>query len=406
MKVNVLQPTVVNKFSCIGGACKATCCKGWKIDVKRHEFKKIKKSIHSPELQELFSTAFITEDGRDFRKSEKYFMHLDGNKLCPFLTEEHLCGLQLDGGIDALPATCIHFPRIRMENPMGFVEQYLDLGCEEVINSLIREEDGLMIEEKQLEIDHNLIGKLNYKMVNRKILDAYFDIQVLYLSILQNRMYTIPERMILLGIAMDKINTMEKEKREGEVPFFVERFIASISDEEHPISFEEFVKDDSKKAFIGSCVNLPYGGLTDAQNTLKERLGLKKEINTETNKFTVTFNLAEYLTAMEGLWKWLEGKEHYMENVLVMLTFMRRFPFNLNLDIWGNYTDFAIIYTLYLFYLSGYIKEDSTDEDFTYCTVELARAMFKINADLVKNTQEFLKKEFDTSLVGILGLIV
>ena len=86
MKNIVLQPTFYDKFQCIGGKCKNTCCYGWKIIFSKEEFKNIKRKIKSEEFAKIYQDAFVVE-----KKSQTYNIKFNEEGNCKFLDKDGLC---------------------------------------------------------------------------------------------------------------------------------------------------------------------------------------------------------------------------------------------------------------------------------------------------------------------------
>ncbi len=113
--MKLYAPHYYNKFHCIAGACKHTCCEGWEIDIDEEQLVRFRQE---PQI------AAHIEDG-----SPPHFRLLEGER-CPFLNGNGLCELILRHGEDILCQICRDHPRFR-SFWTDRVEIGLGLVCEE-----------------------------------------------------------------------------------------------------------------------------------------------------------------------------------------------------------------------------------------------------------------------------------
>ena len=99
-----IVPDYFNKFQCIAGACRHSCCVGWEIDIDEDALD------HYQNVSGAFSrrlSASIATDG------ETAHFILDENERCPFLNSDGLCDLIIELGEDQLCNICADHPRFR-----------------------------------------------------------------------------------------------------------------------------------------------------------------------------------------------------------------------------------------------------------------------------------------------------
>lgn len=102
--MKITAPDYYNRFSCIKGACRHSCCIGWEIDIDEASLQK----FHAVEGQ----------IGRRLRESidesgETACFRLSEGERCPFLNQDGLCDLILELGADSLCDICADHPRYR-----------------------------------------------------------------------------------------------------------------------------------------------------------------------------------------------------------------------------------------------------------------------------------------------------
>lgn len=159
-------PSYYEKFRCIGGQCKDTCCAGWEVDVDE-DSSAYYRSLKGP-FGEKLRTHLCEEEGACYFPLTK-----EGN--CPFLQKDHLCEMFITLGEESLCQTCTEYPRYFMD--IGNYEQIdLSLSCMELSRiffteceriEYIRSENDLPGEEISEEEQETLVEVLALR--NRSI---------------------------------------------------------------------------------------------------------------------------------------------------------------------------------------------------------------------------------------------
>ena len=124
-----IYPDFYERFACLAGACRHSCCRGWEIDVDEQSAALYRK-LPGELGDELRRALFADEEGWHFR--------LDGEERCPFLEADGLCRLIRRLGEGALCDICALHPRFFEE--LDADELWgLGLSCEEVTDLLLGE---------------------------------------------------------------------------------------------------------------------------------------------------------------------------------------------------------------------------------------------------------------------------
>ncbi len=150
--MQIFAPDYYKDFSCIAGACRHTCCRGWEIDIDADTYEAY-MNAEGALGEKLRKNMYTDEEGAHFT--------LDTEERCPFLNAENLCDIILEMGEDALCQICTDHPRYR-----NFFESRTEIGlglsCESVcalilgqkkrpsIIPLTAEEDGEVPEMERL----------------------------------------------------------------------------------------------------------------------------------------------------------------------------------------------------------------------------------------------------------------
>ncbi len=126
--MEVRHISTYDNFKCIAGACKESCCKGWRIPIDDASVERYQSEGGLLGLR-LHLSLTDEEDLPVFNKN---------SGRCPFLTLKGLCGLQIRKGEDYLSMVCREFPR-EIRNYGPFVEKSLDLSCIHAATLFLRE---------------------------------------------------------------------------------------------------------------------------------------------------------------------------------------------------------------------------------------------------------------------------
>lgn len=125
--------SICDEFKCIGAACPANCCQGWKIPLDYDTYMKYlnAKGYFGKKLR------YFTKRGEETAAFRSAFAR------CPFWGSDHLCEIQKKHGIEYMPAVCVQFPR-QLYNLGFFCEETLYLACPEAVKLFLQylDKDG------------------------------------------------------------------------------------------------------------------------------------------------------------------------------------------------------------------------------------------------------------------------
>lgn len=131
--MQIRRLSICNQFKCIGAACPANCCQGWKIPLDYNTY-----------IKYLQEKGFFGTKLRFFiRRNEDTAAFRSAFGRCPFWGGDHLCEIQKKQGIEYMPAVCVQFPR-QLYNLGFFCEETLYLACPEAARFFLQyvETDG------------------------------------------------------------------------------------------------------------------------------------------------------------------------------------------------------------------------------------------------------------------------
>lgn len=122
-----VYPEYYDRFQCLASRCPDSCCTGWEVVVD-DETAAFYEGLSTPLGNALQKAMTLDEDGNRIIRME--------NGHCPFWTENHLCGVELELGHEAPCATCRKFPRLTQDYQV-FTEYGLTLACPEAARLIL-----------------------------------------------------------------------------------------------------------------------------------------------------------------------------------------------------------------------------------------------------------------------------
>lgn len=363
------QPEYVNKFKCDGQACKAHCCKYWKIDIDKKTYKK----YHS--IKPKSKAAEIINKIKKDDKNDRFLIKLDEKRFCPFLTEDNWCSIQKKYGADFLSNTCTIYPR-RTRRIGDFYERALSLSCPVAADLILKQNESMSFEQTEVSAkdymqtcrDRVLITNMNQNLISSVI-----DIQYAIISILQERTLKLDQRLIVIGFFCDQLEELINNNNIKEIETL--SMIYTSDDflrEQVPMlinSIDFNVKEYMKIMF--DVFGILYGD--------KDNVNVKAEAQTYLNYVVVmleiklaedgTASIAElvecYNKHADERKKFLEKFSNILENYLVQEFFYGFYPWQVNSSININYTVFLITYKILELIASAMsvVKETINEDD-------------------------------------------
>ncbi|WP_206457970.1 flagellin lysine-N-methylase [Anaerovorax sp. IOR16] len=407
MKANIIKPDYYDKYFCIGSNCKNTCCKDWNIHLTKKEYSELKKRKLSLELGKIREVALSRE-----RKSTSLLQYgkikLYKDKKCPFHSKEGLCLLQLECGPEALSEVCRNFPRYHAMTG-DVVEQHLSLACEEVVKFLLDKKDGIAyVSEENVEITEKLFHQdlRKEKAKKRPIYNYAFDIKMLAVATLQCRSLSLDDRILVLGIFLKHIDDLEQQKREAEIPTYVDHMLETLDSDEIKALWKNIKGNSNLQSISSASLLFDFFFHRKDQNTLEKiyrKLGITAESVLEGQAIQYNCDLEYYNRAKRHFDQFLNGRKYILENIMVTWFFTTGQPFLFqDQSIWDNYVGFAALYLLLKSVLKGLIDTDSTDEDFVQAVVNCSRNMVHNNRFIQRQIDRFKEKGTDLAQLAIL----
>jgi len=336
MKVNTFLPKYMVEFKCISSSCTDSCCAGWDINIDEDTYNKYIDS--TGQLKELIKGKYI--QNKDEHDSFNHgFMVLKDETRCPFLNSNMLCDIHGGVGEENLCITCKSYPRVF--NIVDNVYEKSGLpSCIEICTRAFLNKDKMEfiesnenIEEKEIEI-RRIIDSEAFDGTE-SLLQYFWDIRVISINIMQERRFSIEERLNILKDFYEQIEGMCNLQEFVKIEELLEDFNDEIVkyEELKRITFKEsnefyisLMEDELVKNIrsvrLKECVNEYKTGILNQRDILDEENKLNEENILDQG------SICEYLELTPKYFNDIEEYSYVFENYLVNQIFKDLIPFN------------------------------------------------------------------------------
>ena len=385
-----------DEFACTGPECEDSCCKHWEIDLSKREYLDYKKMECSPELRATLDSAFKrTKTGNDYRYAK---MNLREDGSCPFLGEDRLCMLQKEKGASALTVVCGTFPRNWCQIGNDAVIFALTPTCCHVVELLMKHPEGLILTEGEYDGTNRLINRNVMTAIgipaDSKILPYIWSIKTAQLDILQNRDFTIAERLLILGYYTHKAcdyleNSPEKLDQLADMMLDRELITTIANSLKTP---QTNVQADTRT--VDMLFKLSLQAKKNAAphiNELLDIIGKSVELRFDPKdggivkedlsiEYDIRFNAGSIAKNREIYSKIEAERPYIIENLLASLAFAR-FSKDEKM-LWEDYFSMAELYNFLKTGLAAFLPENYTDKELAMGITNIVKIL--LNANLAK----------------------
>jgi len=203
---NILVPSNMLNFQC--AQC-GQCCKGWTVYVDKTSLTALQKAFQKEKIETgLLRRNFKRTPGKTDEYNYATVRML--NKQCGFLGEQNSCALHSQFGPSYLPVVCRLFPRKIIATPRGLEFSY-SFSCPEAVRHLATDQptklllnpDGFSFAQS-----HQYYGELSHHLFQQSpVRKKYFVLEEIFLHLLQDRRYTLQERLIFWGLLISSLQS-------------------------------------------------------------------------------------------------------------------------------------------------------------------------------------------------------
>lgn len=369
-KQMMLVPSYMRQFRCIGSDCEDTCCAGWKVEVDKETYKKYTR-IRQPELKKIVDKK-VTRIRSNPTEQRYAKIKADQDHVCPFLDASKLCSIQVNYGESYLSTLCSSFPRVA-NRVNGVLELSATMSCPEAARLSLLNEDGIEFDELEEESNQTFLYRtLDFDTsTNKSKPESFFwEIRIFSIRILQNRSYSLSDRLVLLGFFYQKINECVENNELDRIEGIITSFSLWLEDgtfaetlRDIPINTAiqmELLKELADERFFKGISNPRY-----FDSFAKFLRGIEYTLTDPVEDIA-----ARYKDAYENHYEpFMKDKEYILENYLVNYVFKNLLPFGSYHTLFDNYVMLVLHFALIKMNLIGmarfYRSEFSVDHIIT-----------------------------------------
>lgn len=406
---SALVPNYYQSFHCLAQDCRDTCCIGWNITFNKKDYLRLRRLDAPDSLKEKLEKCVV----RERKKAHegilygKFDLKSHGGR-CPFLDQDGLCSIQRACGHEALPHVCTSYPRKIVYSPAAR-EFALSLSCEGVLQRLWELPDGVEFVEEPLSNE----DQREVQITPGENLALYFaPLRELFIDILQNRALPLTERMLYLGM------TIQRLQKEDWASLDTDNWVSQTASAMDVEMIREMAAHISGNRSMYIMQNLNVlntifetekswpGDVFHALEAQREVTAASDESG-EDGKRAIRFRFSTqaYESALEHFRAAFADKEYFFENLMVAAALYLDFP---NLSdkekLWKSYVSLCSLYSLYRFVSVLGCKEDASKERLFHMIVMASRATLH-SRDRFNGFQESLFQH-DSSTLAHMAILL
>ena len=203
----ILQPKYVGDFQCDGSKCNAKCCrKIWFIDIDRETYKKYQR-IKNPDVRKKILSSIEPSN-----RASGFGIKFSPEGACSLLCEDNFCYVQRNFGEEALSETCKTYPRI-VQKIGNYQFRLLSLTCPVAAEQALLSLEGMEIHQMSCEDDTHAWKLVTNSLQPKEVPDDLVAVHITMggLAILQNASYTFEQRLVLLGLFLDRVEDCQQD---------------------------------------------------------------------------------------------------------------------------------------------------------------------------------------------------
>ncbi len=189
------EPEYVGKFECEGDKCGALCCRGWDVTIDKETYQKYKLIQQRKLRKKIIDEIEMKTSSGDYRIKMR-------ENSCPFLCHDHRCVIQKELGEAMLSEVCAQYPRRYFKIGGKMLFRVLSITCPIARELALLKPDSMKIKKRTILLNRSISL---YKKIDKSIpQNIILSIMMTGVNILQNRNYSLDERLFMLGMYIDK----------------------------------------------------------------------------------------------------------------------------------------------------------------------------------------------------------
>lgn len=388
----LLMPAYYKDFHCIMGACQDNCCDdSWKIEFSKKDYLAIKRAPKSPEVEAEMQAGMFRLREREHDGMYAEFRITEAGR-CAFHTPEGLCRLQLECGEEVLPKVCRTYPRNEVYTSAA-LEYTLSPSCEGVLALLWDLKDGIDFIAEPLPPQSQKAALVNTEV------EARFDaIRELWIDVLQARALPLAQRMTLLGLLVQQLQTLNWDDGQAADRWLATR--AALMGDPTVLSPQLEQMSGNRNMFLSHNLQLLIRQFNILGPDLAgELLASITDQSTlaEVDPDRVIIHARQYQEAEDKLEELLEHSEHFFENLLVTISFFLSLPvLTTPEELWKSYVNLCNLYSFYRFAAVCSMGRQTSRERLFHVLVHVSRSLIHTPAQRSRLQNELFQNNSAT----------
>ncbi len=387
----LLVPQYMRQFICIGSQCEDSCCIGWRVNIDHTTYRRYRRLRREGELQQALNV-YVKRNRSNPSESNYAKIKLKSDNNCPFLNEERLCKIQLQLGEEFLSDVCATYPRTANQ-VNGVLEKSATMSCPEAARLALLNPNEMEFDEVTEPFEtRNIINRQidTHKLaVATKPERCFWELRIFTIQVLQNRAYTLAERLIVLGMFYQKLQNQIEAGQVEEIPHTIASYTNLLNGNDlreelgripaqvtiqmellKELTDERVVKGVTSQRYL-DCFGQFMHGIQYTREELVEEIA------------------ARYQEAEEKYYRpFMTEHEYILENYLVNHVFRNLFPFSGAKDLFDNYVMMVVHYALIKMHLIGMAAFHQGLNE------ELIIKLIQSFAKTVEHNQQYLQHAF------------
>lgn len=327
-------------FRCIGAACEDTCCVGWKIPVDLADLERYRSLPASPLKSQIIAAiepapaqAAASRPDAPLSSTPPAMMRMKEDGRCPMFTDDRRCTIHAQLGEDFLPGVCASFPRVQRQ--LGPVtETALALSCPEAARLVLLGKTLLSRSQRSASLLSSALPTQSNSSGSPS--DAppwYAEIRSTTLALITSRNLPIWERLYCLCLLCHRLDSIESGQIRDDIPDYLAAVRSSATPGAHAAQIKSLPFDP--EAQLDAVLRL--SGLMLHRSTVTPRFAQCIAAFTSGIGNGPAANLATLTAGYSSAYRrWFAPFErrnpHILENYLINLVVLHRFPFGLPTD--------------------------------------------------------------------------
>jgi lysine-N-methylase len=336
-----------DSFRCIGAECEDSCCQGWKIPIDPAALDRYHSLPASPLKSQIIAAiapapargtdALSTSASTSAMPSPPSILRMNDDNRCPLLTQGNLCSIHAQLGEQFLPSVCASYPRVQRQlGPIA--ETALALSCPEAARLVLL---GPAILSPSMPSPSILSPSIldsapppqpalsgEHSESTSAAPDYFAEIRSTTLALIGAQNIPLWQRLFLLCLLCHRLDSIESGQIRADIPRYLADFRAaaasgSLAPQMESTPFDPEAQLDAVLRLAGLMLHrsrvTPRFAECIAAFTSGIGNGPSATLATLTDAYTVAYR--QWFAPFERL------HPHVLENYLVNLVVLNRFPF-------------------------------------------------------------------------------